>query len=217
MNFYIVSAISFSIFLPGVLAAIWFKKIGRVFYPFIFCLFIGCANEVLSFLLGWYHHSTFVNNNIYVLIEAMLLSWFFYEIKTIENKKVFIAITSSLVIAWMLENFVFRSIFVNGTYFRIYASMIIVLLSIQTFNGIVFTYKKSLYQNAVFILCICFLIYFAYKAMLQSFLIYGWTRDLNFLVKVYNIMLYINLGVNLLYTLAVLWMPRRAKYILPSL
>jgi len=163
------------------------------------------------------HYPTLVNSNVYVLVESIFLTWFFYKIETIETRRIFIGIVFTLVAAWLLENFVFRSIFVNSTYFRIYASMVIVFLSIQQVNKTIFSYKKSLYRNAVFILCICFIIYFVYKALLQSFLIYGWTRNLNFLVKVYNIMLYINLGVNLLYALAVLWIPKRAKYTLPSL
>lgn len=216
MNFYLVSAISFSIFIPGVLAVIFFRKIEHSFYPFVYCLWVGCINEVISFVLGLNHYPTLINSNIYVLIESILLTWFFYGIETIQNRTIFLSILSSLLIAWLLENFLFRSVFVNSTYFRIYASMVIVFLSIQEFNRIVFSYKKVLYQNAVFILCVCFVIYFTYKAMLQSFMIYAWTRDINFLIKVYQIMLYINLGVNLLYGLAVLWMPRKVKFILPS-
>jgi len=211
MNFYLVTAFTFSIFLPGVAAIFLFRRIEKTYHPFIFCLWIGCLNEVLSFYLVMNGHQSLVNNNIYVLIEALLLTSFFKSAGVITQNTRYLLIVLSILLCWTFENFIFRSIRVNSTYFRIFASLLIVALSLQFIEQILFT-SKTIFRNANFILCFCFIIYFSFKALVQSFVIYGSTRDINFLVKIYNILLYINLGVNLLYITAVLWMPRKAKF-----
>lgn len=215
MNFYLVTALTFCIFIPGIAALIFFKKMDKSFYPFLFCLWAGCVNEILSFILAMNGKQTLVNSNIYVLIESLLLSWYFNKNGVFEKEGRFVMVICSLLLFWLGENFVFSSLTVNSTYFRIFASLAIVVMSIQLMTKILFGYDRNILQNSDFILCCCFIIYFTFKAMVQAFVIYGVTRNMDFLMKIYNIMLYINLGVNLLYTLAVLWMPRKARFILP--
>lgn len=217
MNFYLVTALNFSILLPGIIAAIRFTKIEQRYYPFIFCLWIGCFNEALSLWLMLHRSQTLVNSNIYVLIESVLLTWFFKKAGVLKtNNHMFITV-SLLVLFWIAENFVFSSILMNSTYFRIFASLLIVAFSIQLLSDIIFDVKQNLLKSPEFLLCCCFIIYFSFKALDQAFVIYGSTRDMNFLIKVYNIMLYINLGVNLLYIPAILWMPRKVRFTFRSL
>lgn len=217
MNFYLATAFNFSITLPGILALFFFRKIGKRYYPFIFCLWIGCLNETLSLWLILHKQHTLVNSNIYVLVESLLLTWFFKAAGILNTRGKFALIALLLILAWVTENFLVGNIKMNSTYFRIFASMLIVGLSVQLISRVVFELKQNILVCPEFILCACFIIYFGFKAIIQSFAIYAWTRDINFLAKVYYIMLYINLGVNLLYILAVLWMPRKVQYISPSL
>lgn len=217
MNFYLATAFNFSIFLPGILALFSFRKIERRYYPFIYCLWIGCANETLSLWLILHKQHSLVNSNIYVLLEAVLLTWFFKAAGILNTRQKFTWMVLLLLLTWMAENFLFSTIKANSTYFRIFASVLIVGLSVQLISSQVFDSRQNILLNPQFILCSCFIIYFGFKAMLQSFAIYGWTRDVNFLLKIYSIMLYINLGVNLLYMLAVLWMPRKVSFTFPLL
>lgn len=215
MNYQLVTAFSFSILIPGVLALILFSKIERRYYPFIFCLFIGCANEVLSYYLTRHKMHTMINNNIYVLIESILITVYFKKAGLMENKFALLTLIVSLLLAWALETFVYGDIYSSGNYFRIFYSMLISFLSIQLLNRVLFSYHSNILTSPDFLLCLCFIIYFTYKALVQSFIIYGLTRHLYFQKKIYDILIYINLVVNLLYTLAVLWMPRKARFIMP--
>jgi hypothetical protein len=216
MNHYLVSAFSFSVFIPAVIALIFFRKIDKSYFPFLYCLWIGALNEVLSFMLINQQVHTTANNNVYVGIESILLTLYFAN-KRIINKQQWMLAFFLLSAVWIAENFIFRSIFLNSTYFRIIYSMLIVFLSIHLVNRLFFEHKGSLLNHPDFILCICFIIYFTYKALLQAFVIYGVTRDYAFLRKIYDILYYVNLGVNLLYTFAVVCMPRKARFMLVSL
>jgi len=69
--------------------------------------------------------------------------------------------------------------------------------------------------DAVFILCTGFIIYFTFKALIQAFAIYGFSRGNSFLLNIYIIMIYLNFLVNLLYLYAVLWIPTKIKYSMP--
>jgi hypothetical protein len=216
MNHFLVSVFSFSVFVPAIVALIFFRKIDKSYFPFLYSLWLGSLNEILSYVLMNRQMHTTLNNNIYVLIESVVLAWYFLN-KDIITRSNFFFILLFLCIVWTGENFIFKSIYLNSTYFRIVYSMVIAVLSIQLVNRIFYEYKRDLYSNPDFILCCCFIIYFTYKALIQSFVIYGSTKDYVFLRKIYDILLYINLGVNLLYTLAVIWMPRKARFMSVSL
>lgn len=82
-------------------------------------------------------------------------------------------------------------------------------------NRIIITERKSLIRNPVFIICLAFIIYFTYKVLLEIFWLYGLNSSREFRVEVYNIFKYINLFANLIYALAILWIPRKREYMLP--
>ena len=88
-------------------------------------------------------------------------------------------------------------------------------MSISMINKLIFTIEGPLLREPTFLLCISFVIYFTFKALIQSFVIYGVNRTSAFLLNIYVIMVYINLVCNLLHALALLWMPRKARSILP--
>jgi hypothetical protein len=213
MNFFFISVCNFSILIAGIFALLQFTKMDKAFYPFVFFLWAGCLNEVLSFILILNGKQTLLNSNIYVLIEAVLLSWFFKEMRLLKNQRKFTVLLIAIVLVWIAENFIFGSITRNSTLFRIFYSFIVVILSINLVSKIIFS-SNPIFRNSAFLLSICFIIYFTYKALFQAFVIYGFTKDMRFLVRIYFIMIYINLGVNLLYAVAVIWTPRKVKYLL---
>jgi hypothetical protein len=203
--------LNFAIFLAGIIAVVRFKNINEVYYPFIFCTWIGCLNETISTVLAFSGHATLINSNIYVLIEAILFLQFFYKLGTL-TRTMFVALLSSVVLVWISENFVLGSITHNSTYFRIYYSWLLVLTSIHTINDLITSGTKKLETNSTFLICIGFVIYYTYKILVQAFVLYGVGQSRSFLWNIYVIMIYINFGINLLYAAAVLWMPRKIGF-----
>jgi hypothetical protein len=217
MKLYFYLALNLSIFIPGIVALYRYRSIERSYYPFIYCLWLGCLNETISTYLIFNYHQTLINNNIYVLTESILLLWFFYRTRLSVNKNIFYLLAGVFLAIWISENFIFRSINVNSTYFRIFYSFVIVLLSINTINQNIFTKKSSLLTDPAFIICTGFIIYFTYKVVVQAFAIYGFSRQSSFLLNIYIIMYYINFTVNIIYTIAIIWMRRKIKYSFQSL
>ncbi len=207
---------SLSIFLAGIIGIIRFRKINKIYYSFLFSIWCACINEFIAFISFKTHHNVSVSNNIYVLAESLLITVFFRDLCVIKKPKSLFPIIISLLIAiWILENFIFGSITTIGAYFRIFYSFIIVLMSIQYINVLIGSSNKLKLQNVDFIICLAFILYFTFKVLVQSFWLYGLNSKQDFLLKVFTIMIFINLIANLIYALAVLWMPRKIEYTQP--
>ena len=217
MKFYFYLALNLSIFIPGIVAIMRYRFVQKSYYPFIYCLWLGCINESISLYKVFNNSHTLINNNVYVLLESLLLLLFFYRLGLTISKNILFTLSTLFIIAWVSENFIFRSITVNSTYFRIFYSFILVLLSVNTINKKIFTRNKALLSDATFMICCGFIIYFTYKIIVQAFAIYGFSKQSAFLLNIYIIMYYINFTVNIIYTFAVIWMPRKIKYSLQSL
>lgn len=214
-TFYILAAAS--VFLPALIALFKFRQIHKSYHPFIFCLWVGSAAEIISFILVINKRSNHINNNIYVFLEACLLTWFFKEAGLFRKKWLFPALLGLLVSVWIAENFIFSTLTHYSAYFRIIASFLVVFFSIGIINKMLFSNRRHLFGDATFLLCLSFIIYFTYKALIQAFVIYGVSGSNSFLLNIHIIMIYVNLATNLLYALAVLWMLRKPRYLPLSL
>ncbi|MGE5521014.1 MAG: hypothetical protein ACM3VS_13870 [Candidatus Dadabacteria bacterium] len=203
--------LDFAIYISGIIALVRFKSINPAFYPFIYCTWIGCLNETLSTILIYNGYHSLLNSNIYVLIEAILFLQFFNKLGTI-SRSMFQWLLVSVVLVWISENFILGSITRNSTYFRIYYSWVLVLASIHTINDLITSGTRKLETNSTFLICIGFVIYYTYKILVQAFVIYAVMQSQSFLMSIYVIMFYINFGTNLLYAVAVLWMPRKLGF-----
>jgi hypothetical protein len=206
-----------SIIIAGVGALATYKKADSVYQPFFLLLWIGSLNEILSVGLVYSGFKTAVNNNIYVLIESLCILWFFRNLRTVFlSNAVFIILVSSFVIFWLVENFIISRISYISSYFRIFYSFIIVILSITAVNHLIVTAKKSLLKIPVFIISMGFIIFFTYKILVEAFWLYGLNNSKDFRNSVYTILVYLNLFVNLLFALSLLWIPRKRESILFS-
>jgi hypothetical protein len=216
MNATLIHVFSYSILLAGIIGAIRLKWLDRSFLPFLILIWIGCFNEFLSeFLIARKMH-TIINSNIYVLIEGLCITWLFYLQRLFKNASFFLhAILSSLILVWVIEITLIRSIHDVFIYYRIFYSFCIVFMSIQQINTLLTSSRTSIHTNALFLICIGFIIYFTYKILVNSFWLYGLKRSQDFVMGIYAIMIYINLFCNLIYALATLWIPRKQPSLLP--
>src|SRR5437763_15651547 len=107
MDFTLVLITSFSVLLPAVMGWVRFKRIHPTFYPFIFLVWLGLLNEILSaILIHSFHHSNAVNSNIYILLEGIFLLWQFDRWGNFSQKKQFFFFYLLLfLLVWLVENF----------------------------------------------------------------------------------------------------------------
>lgn len=205
---------SFSILLPAITGVIRFRNMERSFYPFIFFIWTGTLNEIISYVLSLEGGSTTFSNNLYILAEALLILWQFKEWHIFQNfKKGFVLLLLSLVLVWIIDHGNkdnFANINLN---FRLFYSLMIVVMSIHLNNQLVFTYRRNLVKSPVFLICIGFTVYFTYKILAEVFWIYGLNRTKAFRTDVYIIMTWINAFINILYSVAILCIRKKPHYI----
>ena len=206
---------SYSVGIAAIIGLIRIRKIDPSFYPFIILLWLGILTEIATTILIRKIGRNAEISNVYVLLESLVIMWQFQQWRFFERYRAWFPITMiAFVIAWVVENFFVSDIHHFNSYFRIFYSFLIVLMSISQINHLIAKETKGIVKNAIFLILVGFIIFFAYKTMVEIFWAYGVFESKTFQANVYRIMNYVNLAVNLIFALAVLWIPGRQKYTL---
>jgi hypothetical protein len=205
--------LSCSIFLAAVTGWARFRRIAPAFYPFILFIWIGVLNEIISIVLLRFGYSDRINNNIYVLLESVLLISQLVKWNGLGRYRSIAPVIFALVcIAWLFENvFIFRIHHVSS-YFRLLYSFLIVLLAIRVTTNLILTETSFILKNPVILICLGLIIYFTFKVLVEVFWLYGLSGSSRFRVNIYSIMIWINFATNLIYALAVLWIPPKQRF-----
>lgn len=211
---YILSA---SILLPFLAAVIRFSRISKVYHPFLYFMFIGFANESLNIGIIMSGRENTVNSNIYMLLEWILLSWQFKRWGLFQKREWLLSVITIIVLGvWIAENFIFFNINRYNSYFLIIYSLIISLMSISIINKLIVTERKKLTRNATFIVCVAFVMYYAITAFAEVFWLYGFDDYKALSGNIQNISLVVNFISMIFFTVAIIWMPKKQKFTLPS-
>lgn len=212
MGFYVAVLLGFSVFLPGLMAVYRFDKINRAYFPFLLLVWVASINELTSFLLLMNRFPNFINNNLYALIESILIVFLFRNLNVLTDKRLRNCILAILLLIWLIENITFRHIHGVGMYFRTVSSLIIVLASIAMLNISLIDTRHNIFKNPDFLICACFIVYFTLRIMVEMFWLYGFKTSDRFQLLVYDLINYVNVICNLIFMFAVLWMPRKQVF-----
>lgn len=205
----------FSIFLPGLIGIIRFRKIDRLYHPILGYIWLTCLNEVVSYVMILNGHYTFINNNIYSLPEFLLFLAFFRNSRTL-GKRVYSLVALFFIGLWIVDCLVLKKL-TNTVcnYFNLSAYFVIVMLSINKINDLISSLKTKLQTNSTFILVTAFIIFFTYSILIQAFWSYGLSHTENkwaFLSALNNVLSYIILFTYCLYSIAILLMPQKEPF-----
>ena len=217
MNNNLVVLFSFSVIIAAVIGLLKFRKMESSFYPFIFCLCIASVNEVTSMIVSRLGYTTNINNNIYVLAEACLLTWQFKNWNTFPGGgKTVALVLVGLCILWWSENDSLFKLKHIGSYFRIAYSFLLVLAAIYSINKRIFTYEGKTFGNPVFLICNGLIIYFTSRVLVEIFWVYGLALSPAFSAGLFVMLTWINLFVNVIFIIAVICIPVKKYYLKPS-
>lgn len=204
---------SLSVFIPGAISIVKIRNADKAFYPFILCIWLACANEVISLIMAFYHLNTAVNNNIYVLVETLLIGWQFKNWGLFQNlQHAFLLFTGFIVTLWVIEFYTLDRLQIIGAEFRIICSFLIVMISIYLNCRLIYTYEGKLEKSPVFIIGTGLILYFTFKIFIEVFLIYGLTASPSFYGDLFFILSCVNVVTNLLYSIALLCIPKKIYY-----
>lgn len=218
MNFWYSLILNKCILIPAITGLVRFGKISRAFYPFVYCIWIGAITEISSDILILNRHSNAIITDIYILVESLFFIWLFNNWKLFyRNKVYFKVIGACLLVGWTIEMLLFATPIYFNSYFRIGDSFLVVIMSITIMNRLITLERKSLLKNAVFLFCISFVFYYTFQILVEVFMLYGESFKIRmFSRNVYYISTFTNFITNLLYTIAILWIPARQNFTIPS-
>lgn len=188
-----------------------------MYRPFFVLLWIGMINDTFAAILSHTTGNNIANSNIYVLVEFALLLLLFYRWNDSVRKRKYWLLLGVGLAVWILDNFILHSLTRSiNSLFRIYYCLIILFMSIDMINRLIVFERKMLIRNARFLISVGFVCYFSFKAFIESFYIFELPFSKAFYANIFFIMSCINVFCNLVYTLAILWIPKRQEFSIPS-
>ncbi|MFT3937114.1 MAG: hypothetical protein QM726_26035 [Chitinophagaceae bacterium] len=209
--------LSLSIIFAAIIGVIRFRKIDTSYHPFILYACLDLVVEIAVYVLLMKHKQNEVSliYNIFGLAEFSLLVLLFHNWGLFKRKKSsFVAIISLSVLLFACTLFI-RGYSKINYFSEIVNSFALIFFSISAFNTMILSERKNIFKNPKFWICIGIIIYY-------TCFILVYTEKLSFLnlhpsktfdYKVWAINAYANLLVNLLYAVAVLWIPRNKNII----
>jgi len=203
--------LSLSVLFPFLTGLIRWRIICQRYYPLfiLFCLAL-LVELVTRYALTSKNLSWVPGNNLYVLVESILIPLQFVVWGyTLKKLKAFYAITGILVLGWVTEHLLLGDITRLHPYFRMFYSLLTVLLSINTINYLVIQEERNLVRHPIFIICTGFIIFFTYQLVYEG--IYNIVSDLESIdtSKLNTAFSIINAVCNILYGIAFLLVPAR--------
>jgi len=203
--------------IAGIIGLVRFKNIPVAYQPFVYFTWLAFANDMLSSILAQVWHSNAVNGNIYVLLEAGLFLWLFYNWGRLQEKTWHLpALAFALVCIWVADNFVLNKLTSINSLFRICYSFVLVFLGINQLNIMIVGERGNMLYNAKFLICTGICIFYSYKAFLEVFYLFQSDKNIPLLNNVFLILAFVNLFVTFIYALAALWIPTKQKFTQPS-
>jgi hypothetical protein len=218
MNEKLQFILSLSIALPFITGMVRLRVIDPSYYPFIWFLAVGVIMEYLPF----YTYKTYGRNptvvlvNLYALVELLILTWLFYNWSLFKrNKKNFWFVMGSFIAVWFVLTCIAGKPTVSNFTFRVMLSVTTIVFCVTMINKLVVTERGNLLKNSKFLICICLIVFYTFFALTNATQLsfFGAKASSFFMQELQFIPAYSNFITNLVYTLAIIWMPRKKNFI----
>lgn len=212
-SLHVAEIMAFTILIAGVIAMIRYRKIDPVFLPFILCIWIASITEIVCDIIIYTYGNDGVFINIYTLLEAVLLTWQFRRWGLLKRPSwLFPALLAMLCAWWIVESSVWGTFDAEINYFQLGSSLLIAVLGLVQLNRLLQEENRTLLKNPVFLISFAFVIYFTLNVIVGLFWLYSLHLSLAFQTAFVNIITSVNCVCNLIYALAVLWMPSKQRF-----
>lgn len=200
--------------IPSIVALLMLKKTTIPIKIFSFILWLGTINELISSVLIYKFSITpMYNINIYVLIESVLLLIFFERLRVFNNnKQLFFLLISLFIITWGAEMFLVSNLSVFSEYFITFYSIVIALVALKHINSLIKYEQVSLLRSPSFIICIGVIIFYTYSTFVQVYFLKPLKIESNLKYKIYDILLYINIIANLIFTFGYVVIKQKSRH-----
>ncbi|PWT96030.1 MAG: hypothetical protein C5B52_16575 [Bacteroidetes bacterium] len=205
---------SLSVLIPAVIGLIRFRHVDDSYRIFIVFLWLGFIAEIANRLLIVTMKTNAPSWNIYNVLEFLILMTLFRKWQVWKGReRWYLPFLIFSLLIWIADVFIFGNIKQFNSYFGIYYCFIIVMFAITNLNKQITTEKGDIIRSPQFIICIGLTIFFTYRLFVEVSLMPVFSISRDFFQRVFDIQVYVNLLVNLIYAIAILCLPRKRIYI----
>jgi hypothetical protein len=217
MNDTLVFILSLSIGLAGIIGIVRFKQLDKAYYPFIYNIWAAFALEIILriLMIAGLVKPFLILYNVYTIIDFYLFFRLFYNWKLFgSSKRFFYLVTATAFIAWASTTFFAAGFFRPNYYFPVLYSFTLVFFSVTAFNKLIVHERGNILTNARFWICIGVIIFYTFFILINTtrLTVFHFRVSKSFQRSLQDINVYSNLLVNLMYAIAVLWIPRKKNF-----
>jgi hypothetical protein len=210
----LLDVLGFAIFIAGIIGIVRWNKVKPSYHPFIILTWLACINVSLSELLVANGYTTVVNNNFYMLLESLLILWFFVQQGLFrKSTRVPVILAMLFFCLWLAEAFIWQSKYGHVMWFQIFNAFVIVLMSIATINRLLVFGRRSLITDALFLICMAFVLYFTFTIFVYAFLLYGFNESVSLSRNIFFIRVIVDFISNLIFAYAALRIPKKDAFL----
>ncbi len=218
MNPTVEFILSMSIIFPVAIGIVRWRSIDPSYYPFIWNLLVVLLVEIIiGVIIRTVTSNAYIaitkTLNLFSLIDFCLFAWLFHNWGLFNfHKTRFLIIIFVASSVWVYVTFFFSGFpNINNPFLLLYSATLI-FFSVTTFNKIVVQQRINIFTNARFWICIGIIIFYSFFILtratdLSSGVIKHVSKSFKDNLQLINT--YSNLLVNLLYAVAVIWIPRK--------
>jgi hypothetical protein len=213
MPYWVSTLLEFSIIISVIIS---FQKLSRIrkdYLPFVISLWCSLLGSVISEISIFLWRTNVVSSNFYFIIFCLLILWQFKRWGLFGDKPiVFYSGLGFFIVVWAVDNFIVGTLFNFNPYARIINSMVIVLLSIQLLSSELAASTVSFWKSSIQLILVSYIVLFTVKIVTEFFWQYGMRLGDSFMINIYFLYFYTNFATNLLFTIALLWIPVTTRY-----
>jgi hypothetical protein len=201
--------------LPLIIGLLRYRRLGKTYRPFLLMLAFAVLNQQVSYIVLRKMHFNSIPNNIYGLLEWILIAWQFHVWGLLRNnKRLFYLLVVLVSLIWVVEDLVLGGIRDYPPYFQVLYAFVIVLMSVGKINFMITHDDRNLGGNPIFLICLGFIILFVYEIVLEwayQMSLQGATETTTRIIYGFS---YVDVVVNIIFAIALLRIPRPQKFTL---
>lgn len=202
------------VLVPAIVAIIKFKQIPDEFRPLVYAIWLAALTEAASMLAASVLHNNMHIYNVYMLADFFMTVWLFYKWGALKStRKWVLGISAAFFIGiWLFDNLLLNRIDAENIIFRMIYSITLVLMGVNQLSRIYIHNNGYLLRNSYLYITFGIIFYYTYSAfisLINSSSLFGPSTAL----WQHTMLIYVTVNVitNMLYTISLLWMQRKAK------
>lgn len=212
--------LSQSILIAFIVGIVRYRKIDPAYYPFLYYAGAAVLMEILARIFTLYNRPDLhlPALHVYSYIEFCLFTWLFHNWGLFNRRKaVFISLLGIFFVLWVISSFFIHNFTEQNFSFLVVYSFALIFFSVNTFNKVVVHERGNIFRNPKFLICLGIIIFYTFFTLVNvtSLSVFKQNVSRSFRVNLQQINVYTNFLVNLLYVVAILWIPRKQNFMTP--